>query len=118
MVLKDGLPAMSIGTPGTVGQTCTLAQILVRLLARGEAPERAVAAPRWSVTLDGKPAVERAMAEPLRRQVAAALPELAVMPTGWLSFGSVKIAIRTDGPEGPDFTGIADGRRVAGPAAF
>lgn len=114
MVLRDGFPVMSIGTPGTVGQTCILAQILVRILARSEDPAAAIAAPRWSVTLDGKPAVERHMQESLKVAIGEKESELKVMPIGWISFGSVKIAQRTEN----GFLGIADGRRVATPAAW
>ena len=114
IVMKSGRPTMAIGTPGTVGQTCTLAQVLVRMLACGQSPERAVAAPRWSVTLDGKPAVEKGMSATLRAELAAKVPELSEMSTGWITFGSVKIAM----PTGDGFLGVADTRRVAAPAAL
>ena len=114
MVLRNGLPVMSIGTPGTVGQTCTLAQILVRILLRGEDPAAAIAAPRWSVTLDGKPAVEKQMDDGLKAAIGEQESDLKIMPTGWITFGSVKIAQRTEN----GFRGIADGRRVAAPAVW
>ena len=111
LVMKGGLPRLSIGTPGTVGQTCVLAQILVRMLACGQSPEDAVAAPRWSVALDGTPAVEKAMDAALVAALAKDLPELKTMPNGWITFGSVKIAAVTEG----GFSGVADGRRIAAP---
>jgi gamma-glutamyltranspeptidase len=114
LIMKDGRPSMAIGTPGTVGQTCTLAQVLARMLACGQSPEHAAGAARWSVTLEGKPAVEKGMATDLKARLAAQIPDLAEMPTGWITFGSVKLAMRTqDG-----FLGVADSRRVAAPAAF
>lgn len=114
LVMRDGRPLMAIGTPGTMGQTCVLAQVLARLLACGQRPEHALAVPRWSVTLEGKPAVEKTMAEALRGEIAATEPDLTPMPKGWITFGSVKLAMRTaDG-----FAGYADDRRVAAPAGF
>lgn len=113
LVLRDGRVSHAVGTPGTVGQTCVLAQVLARILAAGESIESAIAAPRWSVTLDGTPAVEAAMEEAVRGEIAARVPDLKTMPTGWLTFGSLKIAAVTDG----GFFGAADGRRTASPAA-
>ena len=104
---------MAIGTPGTVGQTCVLAQVLARVLACGQSPEAAVAAPRYSVTLDGTPAVEKAMDADLAAAAGIEIPALKTMPTGWLTFGSVKIAAAI----GNGFLGLADGRRIAAPAA-
>ena len=72
----------------------------------------AIAAARWSVTLDGKPAVEKHMDEHLKAAIEERESELKVMPTGWISFGSVKIAQRMES----GFRGLADGRRVAAPA--
>jgi gamma-glutamyltranspeptidase/glutathione hydrolase len=111
LVMKDGVPKISIGTPGTVGQTCVLAQILVRMLACGQSSENAVAAPRWSVALDGTPTIEKAMDEGLAAALAAEIPDLKSMPNGWITFGSVKIAMVT----GDGLLGIADGRRIAAP---
>jgi gamma-glutamyltranspeptidase/glutathione hydrolase len=109
IVTRAGALTMSLGTPGTVGQTCTLAQFLARTLARGEGFAAAAAAPRWSVDFDGKPVVEDTMAEPLRAAVLARHPDAHVMPMGWISFGSIKLAAVTAG----GFEGIADYRRAA-----
>ena len=109
LVMKDGKLAMSIGTPGTVGQTCTLAQFLARVLACGEDPAVAAAMPRWSVDFQGKLVVEDTMAPALREAVQTRAPETRAMPEGWISFGSIKLATNT--PEG--LVGIADHRRVA-----
>ncbi len=104
LVMKDGALAMSVGTPGTVGQTCTLAQFLARVLARGEDVAAAVEAPRWSVDFAGKLVVEDAFDPAVRNAVGA-----AVKPTGWISFGSIK-AVWT-GADG--YAGVADYRRAA-----
>ena len=109
LVMKDGRLAMSLGTPGTVGQTCTLAQFLARVLACGEDPAVAASAPRWSVDFEGKLVVEETMAPELQAAVKARAPELRAMREGWISFGSIKLAAST--PDG--LLGLADHRRVA-----
>ncbi len=109
LVLKDGRLVMSVGTPGTVGQTCTLAQFLARVLACGEDPAEAVAAPRWSVDFKGKLVVEDAMDEGLRQSLLDAEPEARAMRRGWISFGSIKAAMAS--AEG--LSGVADSRRAA-----
>lgn len=109
LVLKEGRLVMSLGTPGTVGQTCTLAQFLARVLACGEDPARAAAAARWSVDFQGKLVLEDGMEPGLREAVLTRAPEAKVMHTGWISFGSIKLAMVS----GDEFFGVADRRRVA-----
>jgi gamma-glutamyltranspeptidase/glutathione hydrolase len=109
LVMKDGKLVMSVGTPGTVGQTCTLAQFLARVLACGEDPATAASVPRWSVDFQGKLVVEDTMAPALREAVQARAPETRAMREGWISFGSIKLTANTsDG-----LLSIADHRRVA-----
>jgi len=110
LVRKDGRLVMSIGTPGTVGQTCTLAQVLARIIARGENPAAAAEAPRWSVDFKGALIVEDTMDQDLR----SAIPEARTVAAGWNSFGSIKLAAVT----GDGFLGVADGRRAAVALAF
>jgi gamma-glutamyltranspeptidase/glutathione hydrolase len=109
LVMKDGKLVMSIGTPGTVGQTCTLAQFLARVLACGEDPATAASVPRWSVDFQGRLVVEDTMAADLREAIQARAPETRAMREGWISFGSIKLAANT--PDG--LLGLADHRRVA-----
>jgi gamma-glutamyltranspeptidase/glutathione hydrolase len=109
LVMKDGRLAMSLGTPGTVGQTCTLAQFLARVLACGEDAAEAVAAPRWSVDFKGKLVVEEGMDAALRRAVLDAEPEARTMRDGWISFGSLKAALAAES----GWRSIADWRRAA-----
>lgn len=111
IVTKNGALTMSIGTPGTVGQTCTLAQILARVLARGENVAAAIAAPRWSVDFQGKLIVEDTAPSSLTDAALAAGG--GTMPTGWISFGSVKIAAA----DADGLHGYADDRRCAATAA-
>jgi gamma-glutamyltranspeptidase/glutathione hydrolase len=109
LVMKDGKLVMSVGTPGTVGQTCTLAQFLARVLACGEDPAAAASVPRWSVNFQGRLVVEDTMSLALCDAVHAHAPEMRTMREGWISFGSIKLAANT--PDG--LLGLADHRRVA-----
>jgi gamma-glutamyltranspeptidase / glutathione hydrolase len=109
IVTRDGALAIALGTPGTVGQTCTLAQVLARMLARGESAAEAAAAPRWSVDFEGSPVVEDTMEAGLRAAVLARHPSARVMPAGWISFGSIKLAAVS----GMGYEGVADYRRAA-----
>lgn len=114
LVMKDGVLVMSVGTPGTVGQTCTLAQFLARVLACGEDTVAAASAPRWSVDFQGKLVVEDTMDPSLRAAIAEQNPEVKAMREGWISFGSIKLAAPTE--EG--YFGLADHRRVARALAY
>jgi gamma-glutamyltranspeptidase/glutathione hydrolase len=114
IVTKNGKLVMSVGTPGTVGQTCVLAQFLARVLACGEDAAAATRVPRWSVDFAGKLVVEDTMDEALREAVIAAHPEARVMREGWISFGSIKLAAVT----GEGLRGVADHRRVATAAGW
>jgi gamma-glutamyltranspeptidase/glutathione hydrolase len=109
LVTKNGKLVMSLGTPGTVGQTCTLAQFLARVLACGEDPAVAAEIPRWSVDFAGKLVIEDTMDEGLRRAVLARDPDAKAMREGWISFGSIKLAM----VDGGNYLGVADHRRVA-----
>ena len=114
MVTKGREFFLSLGTPGTVGQTCVVAQILARLLACGQTPVEAIAAPRWSVDFQGKLIVEDTMAQTLQQSITDGEPEMRAEKAGWISFGSLKLAMRDEG----GFRGFADDRRCATAAAF
>ena len=109
LVLRDGTVRMSVGTPGAAGQTCTLAQFLTRVLAMSQNLPAAIAAPRWSVDLQGTPILEADMPAETRADVQRLEPAAKVEETGWLTFGSVKVAWR----DGEYLRGAADGRRSA-----
>ncbi len=109
MVTKNGELVMSVGTPGTVGQTCVLAQFLARVLGCGQGLVAAAEAPRWSADFQGKLVIEDCMDEALQKAVLAKDAEAKVMKTGWISFGSIKLAM----VDGDGFIGLADHRRAA-----
>jgi gamma-glutamyltranspeptidase/glutathione hydrolase len=114
LVRKDGRLVMSIGTPGTVGQTCTLAQVLARILACGEDAEAALCAPRWSVDFKGQLIVEDTMDAALVAALVARHAGVRKMAAGWNSFGSIKLAMAA----GDGLLGVADDRRAAVALAF
>ncbi len=53
MILKDGRPAVLLGSPGADGQTQTTIQLAVDLIDFGADPQQAVEAPRWRSDPDG-----------------------------------------------------------------
>lgn len=114
MVTKDGELVMSVGTPGTVGQTCVLAQFLARVLGCGQELTAAAEAARWSADFAGKLVIEDCMAPALQQAVLAKDAEAKVMKTGWISFGSIKLAM----VDGDGFIGLADHRRAASTAGY
>ncbi len=77
-------------------------------------PEAALRAPRWSVDFKGQLIVEDTMDRALVAALAARQPEARTMAAGWNSFGSVKLAARSD--EG--LWALADDRRAAVALAF
>ncbi len=109
MVLRDATPEWIIGSPGTAGQTCVMAQLIARLVACNLAPAQALAAPRWSVDLQGKPIVETSLDNNVFDAISAKEAELRRMPVGWQTFGSAKACHY--GPNG--LTAYADRRRAA-----
>lgn len=113
LVVRDGKPVASIGTPGTVGQTCVLAQLLARTLACGQDEAEAIAAPRWSVDIDGTPIVEEGMDPALVDALAVSGISTRTRLQGFVSFGSIKL-VRA-GNNG--FEGRADHRRSAAAGA-
>ncbi len=74
----------------------------------------AIDQPRWSVDFQGRPILEDTMSESLRADVLKALPETHTMPSGWISFGSIKMVQ----PDGGQWVALADQRRSATAAAL
>ena len=114
MIARDGEVVMSIGTPGAAGQTITLAQVLVRMLARGQSPGEAIAAPRWSIAPSGRIIVERTAPPPVISELRRSEPDLELLDVRNVRFGSVKAAWR----DGSSVHAVADYRRVAAARAW
>ena len=109
LVSRDGVPCMAIATPGGPGQTGTLAQVLSRIILRGEAMDAAIAAPRWSVSRFGDLLIEDTAPPDVRDAVKAAFPALKTVGWGAVNAGSVAMIHRHDGV----WTGTTDLRRDA-----
>ena len=63
MILKDGRPAILLGTPGADGQTQTNIQLVVDLIDFGADAQQANEAPRWRSEPDGTLIVENRFPE-------------------------------------------------------
>ncbi|MDT2019524.1 gamma-glutamyltransferase [Methylocella sp. CPCC 101449] len=114
LITKSGKLTMTIGTPGTVGQTCVLAQFLARTLACGQDLKVAADRPRWSVDFQGQPVIEDTLDEDELVKLRGRLPNIRTMPSGWISFGSIKLVKAED----DGCVGLADHRRSATTAAL
>ena len=113
LIGKGGKIEMGIGTPGSVGQPLTLAQVLARSLACGQDPADAIQAPRWSVGLSNNLIVERAAPAATVDALRSETKELETSSERHVRFGSVKAVFRDNGR----LRAVADYRRVAAPAA-
>ncbi|MBI3090101.1 MAG: gamma-glutamyltransferase [Candidatus Tectomicrobia bacterium] len=109
MVLRDGVPCIACGTPGGPGQTATLAQFLTRVLACGQDAGEAIAAPRWSVTLDGRFVLEDMMEGAVLSELHRHAHGPLVAPAGSQPFGSLMAVV----DDGVALLGAADRRRDA-----
>jgi gamma-glutamyltranspeptidase/glutathione hydrolase len=101
--------AYAFGTPGAQAQTQTNLQIAVELIRDSAAPERALAAPRWSFIGDAQVAVEARMPTAALDALVARGHKLALRPpSDWL-MGSVGLV----GACGGRRLAVADHRREA-----
>ncbi|MDQ8697368.1 gamma-glutamyltransferase [Hyphomicrobium sp. LHD-15] len=108
MVLRDGRLRLVLATPGGLGQTPTLVQVIDGHIGAGLDLETAIARPRWSYDLDQRVIVEAGVADDVVAAIAAGGVSIyrPTRPTPF--FGSVK-AIRI-APDGT-LCGVADRRR-------
>lgn len=115
MVLKDGAPWLTFGTPGGDGQTHTLIQVLNNIRFFGMTPQEAIDAPRLRRLPDGSLAIE----DRVPMEVLDALRERGYTVharTGWTAeFGGAQaIRIMEDGT----LRAGADRRREGFAAAY
>jgi len=114
-VLRRGGNAVdAAGSPGTVGQTCIMAQVMAQVMAailehRAD-PGEMIDAPRWSVPENGNFILEESASPALRDDLFAAMPRMQSAPEGSVTFGSIKATIARGG----HMVAVANLRRVAG----
>ncbi|HEX7006807.1 MAG TPA: gamma-glutamyltransferase [Alphaproteobacteria bacterium] len=71
MMFEGGRLAMQLGSPGGSGQTITLTQVLTGVIDLQLDLEAAIAAPRWSMDLEGNFALEPEIDADMPRRLAA-----------------------------------------------
>jgi gamma-glutamyltranspeptidase/glutathione hydrolase len=115
MVYEGERLAMLLGTPGGSGQTITLVQVLTGLLDLGVDLETAIAAPRWSMDLDGSFALEPEIdADMPRRLAALGVAARPATEEQRYYFGSAECIVLEPGT---GLRAVADFRREAAAAA-
>ncbi len=116
MILNDGRPWLTFGTPGGDGQTHTLVQVLNNILLFGMTPQEAIDAPRLRRLPDGALAIEDRV--PLEVLNALTARGYEVLPrAGWTAeFGGAQ-AILIDPATGEKRAG-ADRRREGWSLAY
>lgn len=108
MMLRDGRLRLVLATPGGLGQTPTLVQIIDGHIGAGLDLETAIARPRWSYDLDQRVIVEAGLSDDVVSAVAACGVSVYRPTRATPFFGSVKaIQIAPDGT----YRGVADRRR-------
>lgn len=112
LVCKDDAVDMALGTPGHLGQTATVAQVIQQIYGRGVGLAPAIEAPRWTLSYDGAVIYEAGFADEAMRADLARLGATEVR-SGDLRFGSVKAVSR----DGDELVAAADFRRIADVAA-
>jgi gamma-glutamyltranspeptidase/glutathione hydrolase len=113
IALRNRRPYLACATPGGPGQTGTLAQVLGRVLARGETLAAAIDAPRWSNSRYGEWLIEDSAPAELRAAAQTLEPSLKTVPWGAVNPGSVAALMSVDG----GWVGVTDTRRDASVAA-
>ena len=108
LVLKDGKPALAIGTPGGLGQTQFLAQTLAHIFDSGMNLQQAIEAPRWQSESAGRVELESRFPADLGAHLAAAGYEVKMRGRWEFAFGGVEAVARQ---ENGVFMGAADPRR-------
>lgn len=107
LLLKEGAPWLTIGSPGSERIVSAVLQVLLRLF-RGDTPYNAVEAPRMHVSLKGKVSLEGTR---MRSDIGPLLGrhgfDLQVRDPYSFYLGCVQLVMR----DGNAFTGVADPRR-------
>ena len=107
LLLKNGSPWLSIGSPGSERIVSAVLQVLLRLF-RGDTPYNAVEAPRMHASIKGKVSLEGTR---MRSDIGPMLSshgfDLQVRDPYSFYLGCVQLVMR----DGSEFIGVADPRR-------
>jgi gamma-glutamyltranspeptidase/glutathione hydrolase len=98
LVTRDRVLRCLVASPGGVGQTVTLTQVIANLVDRGMSVDDAVAAPRWSREADGDPIVEAGIGAGVVEALAARGIAAKIGAARAVYFGSVELIARA--PDG------------------
>ncbi|MGH7835692.1 MAG: gamma-glutamyltransferase, partial [Candidatus Binatia bacterium] len=109
MALKDGKPFLTIGTPGGMGQTQFLAQMICNLLDFGMNVQEAIEAPRWQSESKGRVELEKRFPADVVESLRGKGHEVKVVAPWEPMMGGAE-AIMQD-PRSGVFMGGADPRR-------
>jgi gamma-glutamyltranspeptidase/glutathione hydrolase len=112
LVSRKGAVELAMGTPGAAGQSCTLAQVLHKILKGFANLQDAVCMPRWSVSHEGEPILDASLDSNLRSEVLGRFPATKIAPPHSATFGSIKAVARS----GDGFIGVAETQRRAAAA--
>jgi gamma-glutamyltranspeptidase/glutathione hydrolase len=111
MIIKDGRPAILLGSPGADGQTQTNIQLAVDLIDFGADPQEANEAPRWRSNPDGSLMIENRFPEKTIAALETKGHDVQVLEAYATVMGSSQV-IRIDHENGVLKAG-ADPRRQA-----
>jgi gamma-glutamyltranspeptidase/glutathione hydrolase len=109
MVMKDGKPFLTIGTPGGMGQTQFLAQMICNLFDFGMNVQEAIEAPRWQSESKGRVELEGRFPPDVVESLRGKGYDVKVV-AGWEPMMGGAEAIMQDARSGV-FMGGADPRR-------
>lgn len=119
LVYRDDSPWLAIGSPGSARIVSAVAQVLLRLIVKGERPFDAVDAPRLHCSTRGKVSLE---APRMRSDLARLLADygLRLDDRGPYAFylGCVQLAMRQAGDQSGELIGVADPRRDGAAGGF
>lgn len=115
IILRNKLPWMAIGSPGSERIASAILQVLLRL--KYQSPFDAVAAPRIHCSYDGKVSLEAAnMRDDIPRLLMSRGFKIDVREPRSFYLGSIQMVLK----EGDEYIGVADPRRdgsAAGPGS-
>ena len=95
LVLRDGALRYLAASPGGVGQTVTLTQVLSHLVDRNLSLDEALALPRWSREAEGDPIIETSFGASMIEQLGSRGIKAKTGAARAVYFGSAEVIERT-----------------------